>query len=210
MDYIKRFNTIMDLTKNDTYVINRGHSNILFLGSCRTIVLSMFFEYICKTIPYFIHAQFGIQSIAVHVLSSLNKTKSSNMTSVIENADIIVCEQIRHYNILNTSEKCVNNIFNQFNIKPNCKIIQIPNLEYFKNSDNIINIDRLANHCKKYNFICVSNMILNNPLEELFATCNHPKTILILELFTELCSIYFNQTFPIECLNHLNKIKIFT
>jgi hypothetical protein len=131
------------------------------------------------------------------------------MTSVIENADIIVCEQIRNYDILNTSEKCPQNMFNNFNIKPTCKIIQIPNLEYFKNIENIIDIDRLANHCKKYNFINVANMIINNPIEKLFVSSNHPKNILLLELFKELCNICFNQQLPIEIINNLKIIEIF-
>ena len=54
---------------------------------------------------------------------------------VVENADYIVCEQIRNYSFLNSSTKCEQNIFNNFNIKSNCKILQIPNLDlrYYRN-----------------------------------------------------------------------------
>ena len=75
------------------------------------------------------------------------------MIDVIENADIIVCEQIRNYNILNTSKNCHQNIFNNFNIKKNCKIIQIPNLEfrYFYNDIKPREISEIS-EIKQINF----------------------------------------------------------
>lgn len=209
MNYIDRFNTINDLTKNDIYVIKNGHSNVLFLGGCRTFVYIMFFEEICKHMPYFIHAQFGIQTIAVHIIDLLKRGKTNNMKNAIENADIIICEQSRNYNILNTSKKCVENIFNNFNIKSNCKIVQVPNLEYFKNTENVIDIDRLTTHCKKYGFNNVSNMIINNPIEKLFVTSNHPKNVLLLEAFKELFYICFDQKIPFNILVKLSIIEVF-
>ena len=209
MNYKDRFNAIHNLTKDDIYVIKKGHSNVLFLGGCRTFVYIMFFEELCKHMSYFIHAQFGIQTIAVHIIDLLKRTKTDNMRNVIENADIIVCEQMRNYNGLNTSKKCVENIFNNFNIKSNCKIIQVPNLEYFKNAGNVIDIDRLTTHCKKYGFNYVSNMIINNPIEKLFVTCNHPKNILLLEAFKEICNICFDQKIPLNILANLSIIEVF-
>lgn len=203
---LEKFRTLETLSKTDTYIITHGHSNILFLGSCRTIVLAMFFEEICKSVRFFKNAQFGISTISTYLIDT--KIKTDNMKNVIENADIIVCEQLRKQNILNTHTKCEDNIYNNFNIKPNCRIIQIPNLHYYMvDTQNIIDITRLTNHCTKYGFIHVSNMITNFPIDQLFATYNHPKNILMIELLVEMCKIHFNQRLPIHLLIELNKCK---
>ena len=155
--------------------------------------------------------------------------KTNNLTYVIENADYIVCEQIRNYNILNTSKNCHQNIFNNFNIKKNCKIIQIPNLDFryysneliYDNSDNINNIhivniikqQNLKNfleHCNKYQFYKLSKYIKENiNSERLFNTFNHPNNCLILELFNELIEILFQQKISDNLKLILKKITIF-
>ena len=203
--HLERFYRIENLSKNDTYIITRGRSNILFLGSCRTIVLAMFFEEICKSVPFFKNAQFGIQTMATYCVNS--KIKTNNMNNTIENADIIVCEQLRNQNILNTHTKCEDNIYNNFNLKPNCRIIQIPNLHYYLDTQNRIDIKRLTDHCTKYGFISVSNTVANVPIKKLFATPRHPTNILILELLLEMCITHFNQRLPIDILIKLNKCK---
>jgi len=174
---------------------------------------------------YFKNAQFGFAVIAVHVIDLLKRTKTINMTNVIENADIIICEQIRNYNILNTSKKCEQNVFNNFKIKPTCKIIQIPNLEirYYKNdlvlhNDNINEIkiikkeslDKFIVFLKKYGFDNFSNYIMNNiNSKRLFITCNHPSNHTILNFICELCENVWQQTLSHNIISILNKIEIF-
>ena len=138
MNYIEKFNKYNTLIHDDIYHSKIGASNILFIGGCRSIVYAIFFEEICKYVPYFKHAQFGFAVIASHIIDLLKRQKTQNLCYVFENADFIVCEQIRNYDFLNTSKSCQQNIFNNFKIKGTCKIIQIPNLEfrYFYNDIN--------------------------------------------------------------------------
>ena len=50
-----------------------------------------------------------------NIINLLNRKKTDNLKYVVENADYIVCEQIRNYSFLNSSTKCEQNIFNNFN-----------------------------------------------------------------------------------------------
>ena len=121
------------LVKNDIYIKKTGDTNILFIGGCRSFAYAIYFEDVCKYNSWFKNAQYGISAIGVHIIDLLKRNKTKNMTCVIENADIIVCEQIRNYSFLNTSKNCEINLFNSFNLKKNCKIIKLPNLEIKSN-----------------------------------------------------------------------------
>jgi hypothetical protein len=136
MEYIQKFITYDNNNINDIYINNKiGAINILFIGSCRSTILSIYFEELCKNIEWFENYQFGISVIEVHVIKIKKRSKTNNnLKFVIENADYIVCEQIRSYDFLNTNKKCIQNIFNNFDIKKTCKIIQI---QFY--SDIIIN-----------------------------------------------------------------------
>ena len=226
MNYIEKFNNYNNLIHNDIYHSKIGASNILFIGGCRSIVYAVFFEEICKYVPYFKHAQMGFAVIASHILDLLKRQKTPNLCYVFENADFIVCEQIRNYDFLNTSKSCEQNIFNNFKIKDSCKIMQVPNLEfrYFyneikQNEINEINeiseikqknLKRFIDHCKKYNFNNLAMYIsgkLND--ERLFITFNHPCNNILLELIKELCDICFEQKLLEPIINILTSIKIF-
>jgi hypothetical protein len=229
MNYTDKFQKYEKLVKDDIYHEKIGASNILFIGGCRCFIYSILFLETCKYVPYFIHAQFGSGVIAVHIIDLLKRQKTNNIKYVIENADYIVCEQIRNYSFLNSSEKCEQNIFNNFKIKDNCKIIQIPNLElrYYKNHliynnpDDCINIDIISrlkdknlkdfvDHCKKYEFYKLAEYIEKNINEKrLFSTHNHPNNILLLELFKELIEKLFGQQLKEPILNILKQVKIF-
>ena len=225
MNSIEKFNQYDSLVKNDIYYSKIGACNILFIGACRSFVYAIFFEKICKYVPYFKHGQFGFAAIGVHIIDLLKRQKTNNMCFVFENADYIVCEQIRKYNFLNTSNSCEQNIFNNFKIKESCKIIQIPNLElhYFYNEINQpkiseneiseikqINLKRFIEHCKKYNFNNLANYISNKVNEErLFITYNHPCNNIILELIKELCDNLFGQKLLPPIIQILKNIKIF-
>ena len=203
--FSERFQYLERLSNTNTYTINKGNLNIVFLGVCRSIYLCICFEELCKHLSYFQRAQFGLSTIAVYQMGT--EMKNQNIINTVENADIIVCEQLRSYKELNTSVKCQQNIFNSFNIKQNCKIIQIPNLEYYEEK---YDLTILVNQCKKYNFNKVAEYIYNNiENKKLFVTYNHPSNSLMLEFFKELCEICFNQQLPKEIIHDLNKILIF-
>jgi len=225
MNYLDKMVYYNELTKNDIYVHKNGAQNILFIGGCRSFVYAIFLEKICRTNEYLKNAQFGFSVIAVHIIELLKRKKTENMTKVIENADIIICEQVRQYNELNTSEECEKNIFNSFKIKPTCKIIQIPNLEfrYYKNElllqrndiDEIKmikeeSLNKFVIFLKKYGFDNFSKYVIDNiHSKRLFITFNHPSNDTIIEFMRELCNNVWQQTLSYETISELNKIQIF-
>jgi hypothetical protein len=215
MNYKDKFNKLSDLVDKDIYVNKTRAQNILFLGGCRSYVYSIFFEEICNYNLYLKNAQFGTSVIGVHTIAFNKTEKTQNIKSTIENADIIVCEQIRNYNFLNTSKNCDQNIFNNFSLKENCKIVNVPNLEcnYYHINDEVTklgNLKNLTDHCKKYNFEKLSNFILDNINKtQLFVTFNHPSNVLFCEFIKELMENHFNLKLQSPMLNILSNIKIF-
>ena len=228
-NYIDKFQKLDKLVNDDIYHYKIGASNILFIGGCRSFVYSILFSELCKYDTYFANAQFGFGVIAVHIIDLLKREKTQNIKFIVENADYIVCEQIRNYKFLNTSIDCEENIFNSFNIKKNCKIIQIPNLEFRyytndlifdkpedKNNIEIVDIIKKTNlksfvdHCKKYEFYKLAEYIENFiNKERFFATFNHPHNQIMLELFKELIEKLFEQKIKDPILNVLKCVKIF-
>lgn len=212
--YLKKFNDLDLNNQKCRYVIKPGATNVLFVGGCRSFVYSIFFEELCKHNPYLKNAQYGIGAIAVHILQVCNLHKTPNLTSVIENADIIVCEQIRHYDMLNTSAECEQNMFNNFNIKPTCKVINVPNLEcqYETTPESKLqNVTRLINHCKKYKFEKLANYIHENShnIHLLFITTNHPSNSLFCQLMQELIETHFDVAISHELMSVMQRIRIF-
>ena len=212
--YMHKFNALDKRNKNDIYVIKPGAVNVLFIGGCRSFAYSMFFEELCKHNSYLKNAQYGIGAVAVHIIELCKRNKTQNLTRVIEDADIIICEQIRHYNILNTSNECEQNIFNNFNIKPTCKIINVPNLEcYYENTpeSKTQNVSRLTEHCKKYNFEKLAKFIDENRdiIHLLFITVNHPSTALFCQLMKELIETNFDVIIDHELMSVMNRVRIF-
>jgi hypothetical protein len=215
------------LVHNDIYSSKVGRTNILFLGGCRSYIYAIFFEELCNHMEEFKNLDFGFSAIGVHVVELNHRLKTPNLKSVIENADYIVCEQIRNYSILNTSPKCEQNIFNSFQIKDTCKIIQLPNmvLRYYKNDllpheqsaglyeIGLIkqkNLTDFLNHCKKYGFCKLAKYVesnINN--KRLLCDFNHPYNNLILELFNEFIEKTFNLEIPENIINILKTIHIF-
>ena len=218
-NHIEIFQSYNTLVANDIYTRKSGASNILFIGGCRSFVYAIFFEELCKYDSWFNNAQFGIAAIAVHIIDLHKRDKTKNIKNVIENADIIICEQIRHYSFLNTSKNCEINLFNSFELKKNCKIIQIPNLELQYNIENNIsdsiknqNLSRFVEHCDKYSCNVISEYVIQNiNKSSLFVTDNHPNSNLVLELFKRIIELTFDrQITDLNILNLLSKIIIFT
>jgi len=189
-----------NLVKEDIYIKKIGAINILFIGGCRSFAYAIYFEDLCEYNPWYTNAQYGISAIGVHLISYLKRNITKNMTTVIENADIIVCEQIRNYSFLNTSTSCETNLFNSFNLKKNCKIINLPNLEI---KSNLLS---LSEYCKIYSFNKLSNYIKEIP--NLFITYNHPSNNLLVEFMKEFFELYFQKISDTDILN-LSKTKIF-
>lgn len=75
MNYSKKFIYFNELVQNDIYVYKKGASNVLFIGGCRSYAYAIYFEEICKYVPWFKHAQFGISAIGVHIIDLLKRQK---------------------------------------------------------------------------------------------------------------------------------------
>lgn len=212
--YARKFSNLDTNNKNDMYVIKPGATNVLFIGGCRSYAYSILFEELCKHNSYLQNAQYGIAVVGVHTLQSINRGKTARLINVFENADIIICEQIRNYHMLNTSKSCEQNIFNNFNIKPHCKIINVPNLEcVYEDTPEIKmqNVLRLVEHCKKYNFQKLANYIDENShiIHLLLITCNHPSTPLFCQLMKELIETNFEVAIDHELMSVMQRVRIF-
>jgi hypothetical protein len=224
--YIEKFNNIDKMNHKNTYIIKNGAKNILFIGGCRATLLAIYFEKVFSLIPYFYHQQFGFGAIMVHILNLKGMSKTNNLVNAIENADIIICEQIKNFSFINTIKTCEHNIFNNFNIKKDCQIVNIPNMElYFYESqlkliENIdennikevreIHLNKLLHYCDYFNCYELSQYIKDNIYKErLFATYNHPMSTLFVLLTKDLFKQIFNYNLDENVINIIKEIKIF-
>lgn len=221
--YVQMFQHIDKLNHNDIYNIKKGATKILFIGGCRSYVFSIYFNKLCELIPWFIHAQYEISVIGVHIVDFTKRNKTTNLINTIENADIIICESIKGYTFLNTIDTCEQNIYNNFNLKKECRTFILPNLElkYYvndilKNSETEIiieqnkNLEKLLYNCKKLNYDELSNFIEENIKKiRLFNTFNHPMSYLMLFLFKEMINKSFNYILLDETIDIIKEIKFF-
>lgn len=226
------------VTNNEEYVDKIGTQNVLFVGGCRSFVFNMMFEELTKHVPQF--ESFGYGALAVHIPINVQKFTgpTEKMKQAFENADYIVCEQVRTYSYLNTSPKCEESIFKSFNIKDSCKILQIPNSEivYFYNDilnhyaysqqeingltdeksvENIVtiknhNLKRLVDHCIKYEFPLLAEFIQQNIHKvRLFNVINHPNNCVMAKQFEEMIGKLFGYQLDDCMLNVLSSIRVF-
>lgn len=227
-NYLNKFDEISNLNTNDYYCLRKGNYNITFITSCRGISLAIWLEEISLLIPYFKNWQLGINVVAVHIIQQIYEYPTQNMKNVIENSDIIICECIKNYTYINTLKECSNNIYINFNIKPECKIFNIPNLSLiyyincikeFYNTNNYTindynklrndNMNKLIYWCEYYKFYDVSKYIkLNINRHILFHTHNHPTTNLLVILFKELFKKIFNVILLDHYMINILKYKI--
>jgi len=202
---------MQDLSSDNLLIYdNKSSKNILFLGSCRMFPLMYYFNKIhvdnLHRNMYFIYVS--------HWLN-----KQLNIDTILMNTDIIICETMKNFGVLNTvGEK---NFFNIFPIRENTKIFKIPNLQlrmYAHDSINRFHIE--FDHNKLYHYFLESRQRLKQNLikhgyEELdlfidrhihdmklFSTYDHPMPILSVLLFKYL-ALKMNIVLENEFLNKL-------
>lgn len=226
--YLKKFRELEEICNKEIYTVNDGHAKVVFVGSCRALILSLMFEELFNRIPFFVNAQMGV-SVAVCYISILNssitKPPSQKLRSTFENADIIICESLKHQQYLNTVQGCENSIYKEFNLKKECKIVTLPNLNLVfsteeiydyknKTNDEILNIkrenvDELVKYCYNCSFNELGDYIKNNILSErLFCTWCHPMPILFSLIVKQLTKNIFNLDISNDIFEKLNKINV--
>lgn len=180
---------------------NNCNKNILFIGACRLVSQLYYFNNLgidsLKRNIYYIYI--------VDWYNRVNQIPKQVINNILKNTDIIVCENIKSYDILNTNELSEINFFKSFDINIDTKIFRLPNFELSCYSHFIINNcnipynhelmydiykqsrERLSRSLIKYECNEIDNFINKYFTSiKLFNTYNHPTKILLLFLFKNL------------------------
>jgi hypothetical protein len=186
---------------NPTFLVydNKCQKNVLFIGSCRLVQFAFYFN------------SLGINSFKRNIYQIYvpnwgtdelrNKIPRDVIMKILKHTDIIICESMRHYGILNTTDTGVN-FFKEFEVE-NKLIFRLPNLSlrmyhyeimtvfgqpieevasYFKKSK-----DHLFTKLNELGYKKVSEFIERNLTKtKLFNTFNHPRRVLSLFMFKQL------------------------
>jgi hypothetical protein len=189
-------------SKSKTFMVydNKIDKNLLFMGSCRTVQLAFYFNNL--NIP---HLKRNIYILYVPHWSTDELRESlprDVILKILDKTDIIICESIERFGILNTYEHLEQNFFKHFDVK-NKLIFHIPNIElrmfhyeitrvfkrpihevagYFHKSK-----EHILNKLKVFGYEKVAEFIERNITKiKLFSTFNHPTRVVMLLLFKYL------------------------
>jgi hypothetical protein len=125
--WLNRFRDIEYISAHG-YVVQTGNINILFLGSCRMVMLCV---YIIEYLKFDIFKKYGISIITDYHYKLLHRFESPMqpiIKDIVENADIIIHEPTKTCEYLNTAFNTTINIYNSFNLKPTYRNIRIPHI----------------------------------------------------------------------------------
>ena len=187
-------NDVIQINENNECLVynNGAQKNILFIGGCRVVPQMYYYNTITK--------DRNIYCILVFTRIKLDEDYVKNF---IKNTDIIVCENIEHYDTMNTNVDCPVTFFKHFNVNDNTVIYRIPNLELHMYHYDVINVykilkenvyshfltskQRLKNRMIQFGYSELWNEIEDNIQKlRLFSTFNHPTRILTCMLFKHL------------------------
>lgn len=223
------FRNLEQIAYDQKYQVKDGFSKIVFLGSCRMLILAMYLKEIINHYPYLKHAQYGFSVITVyHIIinGAIKKEPSEALKKTIEDADIIISETIKHSSYLNTDRNTDRNIFLDFKLKKSCKHIQLPNLhgdflmkelqhshptftkeELIKQRKD--NLNELLGYIRKYEYNELADFFEQNYLKiRLMATYAHPMPIVFTMLAKELTKKTWGIDLDETIVNKLNKFTI--
>lgn len=199
---------------------NQVDNNILFIGSCR-LTPYMFYYNNIKNCEY----KRNIYGIYVPRWSgeNINNFPHAEVINILKNTDIIICESISNYGILNTHDELEINFFKEFNIDKKIDVYKIPNLELRMYHYEIIHIfkqpkesvypyflsskEYLLTKLNNLGYEKVASFIDSNIGKiKLFNTFNHPSKTLSLFLFkyiTAKIGIYLESSFFVEMQKYI-------
>jgi hypothetical protein len=204
---------VEEVNNNRSFLVynNNSSKNILFIGSCRTVPLMFYYNSVTK--------DRNVYSILVHKHPTVT---NDIIQPILKNTDIIICENVQHFDILNTNVICNRNFFKHFNVRKDIAIHYIPNLElrmFYHDVMNVFNIDKK----NVYDYFLVSRQRLVKRIIEfgygdlwhditeymcrirMFSTFNHPTRILSCLMFKHMSKklgLHVNREHYEEFLKH--------
>lgn len=185
---------VEEINNNGSLLVynNNASKNVIFIGSCRTVPLMFYYNTVCK--------DRNIYSILVYKYPKIN---SELIHQILKNTDIIICENVEHFEILNTNIKSEITFFKHFKVDSTIHIHYIPNLELRMFNYDIINTFKI-NKQDVYNYFLISRERLVKRIIEfgysdlwhditkylykvrLFSTFSHPTRILSCLMFKHM------------------------
>lgn len=188
-------NNISEINRKNNFLVYPSNntdssSNIFFVGSCRTVPLM-----------YYLHIllpEYNIYSIYVPDWTNQSGADKDRIQLILNHSDYVITETVRSRGIFNTDHDLHNNFFQTFHI--NAKEIRICNLELHMYHHDLHNVFKIKDS-EKYDWFIRSKERLQKSLESkkqnfiwhfiednlskirLFATQNHPMTILSIASF---------------------------
>lgn len=170
---------------------NNSSKNILFIGSCRTVPLMFYYNTVSK--------DRNIYSILVYKYPQLEK---EYVQQILKDTDIIICENVEHFGIMNTNKDCSTTFFKTFDAE-HISRYYIPNLELRMYHYDVIHTFGVSKE-EVYNYFLKSReRVVNRMIEfgysdlwheidkymykiRLFSIFSHPTRILSCMLFKHL------------------------
>ena len=114
-------NNLCDLNSQNNFLAYKGtkDKSVLFIGSCRIAPIMFYFN---QMFP-----KYNVYGIYVPHWTDTSKLCKNTIQKNLHNADFIITESIKNFNILNTDKTLENNFFKTFDT--NATQIKISNLE---------------------------------------------------------------------------------
>jgi len=222
---IKNPNDLSDHNARGEFCLYKGtrDKNILFLGSCR---MSPIMYYLSLLRP-----ELNIYCIYVPFWDSNSKLKfpKEPIEKILPNAELIVTESVKNNSILNTSRKCTENFFDEFNTK--IEEIRLPNYILSMYLYDIVHVElkddefvlcdntkkqckeifgnsreRLANSMRNSGFAAIDTFFNENFTKiKMFSTINHPTTIVSMLTFKIMAQRLGIKQLSLEFFKHISK-----
>jgi hypothetical protein len=195
--YLKHVEDVNTVDKTFLLYDNSVTKNLLIIGACRNVQLAFYFNNLNIT-----HLKRNIYFIYAPVWGTEEKRASlpyDVIHKILVNTDIMICESIQNYGVLNTYRGLEKNFFKEFGVKDKI-VIDIPNIElrmfHYENvqifKQPIDQVTTFFQSSKKhvltklneFGYSVVSEFIERNLTKtKLFNTFNHPRRVVMLLLF---------------------------
>jgi hypothetical protein len=222
---MKNPNDLSDHNARGEFCLYKGtrDKNILFLGSCR---MSPIMYYLSLLRP-----ELNIYCIYVPFWDSNAKLKfpKESIEKTLPNTEAIVTESVKNNSILNTSRKCAENFFDEFNTE--IEEIRMPNYILSMYLYDIVNMElkddefvlcdntkkkckeifgnsreRLGNSMINSGFAAVNKFFNENFMKiKMFSTINHPTTIVSMLTFKIMAQRLGIKQLSLEFFKHISK-----